>query len=100
MDSTNNGLQVQYKVGEWVEADPELYTLGYGLCVYNDPVQPLFAGDLLFEVEVEGILPELPKKHSCTSVTKEKLLDGTTTYAYFEEWPKGTVMVRAVKLVR
>jgi hypothetical protein len=100
MDEDNAGLEVQYKIGEFVEADTELYALGYGLCVFSKLLSSDRTGSdcRLFEVEVEGVFSELPTRFSCVQVTKTKILEKLLEEC--GEWVTDTVMVRAVKLVR
>ena len=106
--SVRNNLKVQYRLNEFVEADSELFKLGYGLAVFADLqtakyyfTYNSFYGDcLLFECEVEEVVENLPKACYVELLTKQAILENSETSSYTAIWPNSTVLVKAVKLTK
>ena len=90
-----------YKIGEWTVASEEADELGYGLLVFESVEQAKESICTrhvnLFTCEVRGIYPNLPpmKHWRADHPWREewRFLHGR----HF--WPRGTVMVTAVKLL-
>ena len=105
MDCYNIGLQVQYKLNEFVYADAELLAKGYGLFVYEQPHPPLHS--LVFEVEIDTIIP-LPVKLNYNEITKDIILNSLTLEPYSMsqasfrnvEFSTETRCVKGVKLLK
>lgn len=105
MDYANNGLVVQYKQGEFVYADPELVKIGFGLFVFDCLEQARkyrLLDDIIFECEVENILPKRETMGYFTRITKDEILDNRDNLSAVCKlaMPLNSIMVVGVKLIR
>ncbi len=105
MDALNTGLLTQYKLDEFVYANEDLFKLGYGLFVFDnidDATKHAFAdrGDRVFEVEILEPLNHLPRIFDLCHVTATDILNDNERDLLKEDAPEGTVIVKAVKLIR
>lgn len=95
-------LGIQYKLNEFVYADPDVYKLGYGLCVFNDLTKAQnFAceDDRIFECEIEDVVHGLlPVRLFVMDVCKQNVVNFTQPEIL--HWLSGTVLVRGVKLTK
>lgn len=105
MGALNTGLLTQYKLDEFVYANEDLFKLGYGLFVFDnidDATKHAFAdlGDRVFEVEILEPLNHLPRIFDLCHVTATDILNNNERDLLKEDAPEGTVIVKAVKLIR
>lgn len=98
----NTGLHIQYKLDEFVSADPELLAKGWGLFVFDDKEVAMrhvgMFSNRVFECEVEGLMPQRQLIGDILSVTAEELLNSPKDM-YFET-PEHTILVKSVKLTK
>lgn len=92
--------EVKYPVGEWAEAPKWLAKKKYGLFVFDGlknarEFSKLCASPCLWRCEVDGIFDRLP-----LSVSMHGLNAGKVIKLRAKNYPKGTVMVKRVKLIR
>jgi len=88
--------EVKYPVGEWAEAPKWLAKKKYGLFVFDGlknarEFSKLCASPCLWRCEVDGIFDRLPLSLSMHGLNAGKVI---------KLYPKGTVMVKRVKLIR
>lgn len=105
MDYLNVGLVTQYKLNEFVYANEDLFKLGYGLFVFDnldDATKHAFAdrGDRIFEVEILEPLNYFPRIFYFGVITAAEILSVNDLHLHEQAVPKGTVIVKAVKLMR
>lgn len=99
-EDRNHGLEVQYKLGEFVHADPQLLEKGFGLFVFNNLESALdyCAKDVnrIFEAEVETVL-DTCVSYYFQNVTKDLILNGKD---WLVNLGSDVAIVSAVKLVK
>ena len=101
---TSHPGAVKYEVGKWSLAPQHRQEKGYHLLVFDDLllanrfVEDQFpeGSSVVFYCEVREIIKELPLMQGIFSYPSLGFHDMT---AYFT-WPKGTIMVKKVKLVK
>ena len=91
--------KVEFIPGQWISAPKWLRKRGYHITVFGslEDAKALMmnsADHEIWEVEVEGEICDLPPRQDLWVIREGELGDK------FGEWPKGTRMVRRVKLVR
>jgi len=101
---TEDPLCVAYKKGSWVSAPRQMAEMGYHLLVfeglydasrfmYTQSRTLLYGG--VWACTVDGIVTPIPP------MLNRNLIQGKGVYIRTgEEWPRGTVMVRRVMLLR
>ena len=92
--------EVKYPIGEWAKAPKWLAKRGYGLFVFDGlknarEFSKLCASPRLWKCEVDGIFDRLP-----LSISSLGLNSGRVIKLRAKNYPKGTVMVKKVKLIR
>ncbi len=90
--------QVEYKMGEWVEAPQWLANLGYGLTYYGLWEDLPWNSGPVYEIEVDSPFEgELPPFLGMGPLTQ-----GIIQYdpSKANLWPRGTRMARRIKLAR
>ena len=97
-----------YPVGQWVEADPVALSYGYGLCVFTSLETARefveFSPSSVFECEVGSVLEYLPRWGYTDVQLKIRYPDDdpmpTPPEIRHNAWPRDTVMVSKVKLIK
>ena len=101
--------RVFYPVGDFVEADPELFKLGFGLAVFKTfYTAKQFIGNSdrdnkVFLAEIENPIIKFPKR--CRTIREvdaylRMVKDNGSNYWYQTDfWPDQTMLVQRVKLL-
>lgn len=96
-------LSVNYRIGAWVSAKPEVFQQGYGLCVFEtlEHARSFVGRDddlVIFKCEVQNVVINVPPRLFVFKYQHDGSLvqDGSRS-AY--NWPAGTVIVEKVKLL-
>lgn len=111
-----NKAQVIYRVGEWAEAPEWLKQYGYHLTAFNEYYFAHAFHDraisvnteynnkvfMVFEAEAKGVLTELPPRANIAELDDYNRLAVPyhTHCEDYEKWPRGTIMVKQIKLVK
>ncbi len=99
----NSKAEVQYQIGEWVEAPEWLAKRGYGLFVFDGLKNAReFAREFadlsrtkMWRCKIEGKYKKLPPNLSVDGINR-----GIIVPAEAKDFPKGAVMAKRVKLIR
>jgi hypothetical protein len=98
---TENKAYVQYKVWEFVTAPDWLASQGYHLLVFDNIKDAkhnfCHLNDILWKCEVKDIQEGLPACHYVHEINNGFLSKSNTKTIM---WPAGTIMVKAVKLIK
>ncbi len=92
---------VSYKIGEFVQAKPDLLKLGYGLTAFRTQSEAyeFASGDFYSEIYLAtgvGKIARLPKRllvSTCYNIEDFKRFD-----PLYQDWPEGTVMYQKIRL--
>lgn len=110
-EDRNHGLEVQYKIGEFVQPHESLLKLGYGLCVFGSLDEALEYYRILtvdddlrvFKCEVQELVNPQPNRFPISSgpivCFDDVINDKISQYGHKISWFKGTILVGAVKLL-
>ncbi len=101
---TSHPGAVKYRRGEWSSAPQHCQERGYHLLVFDDLLlakrftEDQFPGGttVMFYCETQGIIKELPLMQGIFNYPFPGFHDMNNYFC----WPKGTVMVKKVKLIR
>ena len=106
----DSGLQIQYKIDEFVQPHESLLKLGYGLCVFGSldealeyhKIMTLDDNLRIFKCEVQELSNPQPKRFPVSNDLKacfDAVINDKIPQDKKLNWFEGTILVSAVKLV-
>lgn len=97
--------KVEYNINKWAQAPECLQKLGYYLLVFDslENIESFLGkirqGIFIFKCKIKNIINPLPKSLDIRGGSFSSLYESFKNNNFLEKWPKGTIMVKQVKLI-